>query len=423
MILVQALIYAFLQCTRNSLTVPLVMSSQQQTLYLPPPQMLTLTRKSRILTLIKRMMSQQQHENNDCRIGKSSDDEIASDSPRNNSWENDSSQIYPKMHTMTICLVPSTVHKEVWDQVTKARTELCDPGLFRWPPHANILYPFIDIMNPRFNEDDDMIEKNECIDKHLASLQHALEKCEPFHVSLRDFGTFGGSNRGVLYLTPKSFRRDEEEMSTEILSGKNQAPLVELQSILEHDFPQCNDQKKHGAYTPHMTLSHFPTLDSALESKARVEEWWTPIEFHVGEVYLLKRVGDGGQFHVVATLALGKNPQFTLQEKGSQIENTKHQNILIHTPSQRFVHMPLDEEDWVHDERMKLKERRNGSCNRRRGRRGGNRRKKRIDRKPSKSADTPEEIAIKRAERAAKRERLAKEVALLEQAIENADSM
>ena len=32
----------------------------------------------------------------------------------------------------------------VWRALTQARTEMRDPGLYRWPPHANLLYPFVD---------------------------------------------------------------------------------------------------------------------------------------------------------------------------------------------------------------------------------------------------------------------------------------
>ena len=39
-----------------------------------------------------------------------------------------------KLHTMTVCMVPESKYADVWEAVTKARTELRDPGLFRWPP-------------------------------------------------------------------------------------------------------------------------------------------------------------------------------------------------------------------------------------------------------------------------------------------------
>jgi hypothetical protein len=85
--------------------------------------------------------------------------------------------------------------------------------------------------------------------------------------------------------------------------------------------------------------------------------------------------------------------------------------------------MPLEEEDWVFEERMKLKERRNNSGRRRNRRtsRGSNEKHTIVDRGPSKSKDTQEEIAKKRAERAAKKALLAREAASIAAAIEMDD--
>ena len=141
-----------------------------------------------------------------------------------------------------------------------------------------------------------------------------------------------------------------------------------------------------------MTVSHFPSLQEALVGKEKAEKWWSPqVEFDVTEIYLLKRVGDDGAFKIVATLPLG----------------SAETNMRISNPPAAFPDMPLEEEQWVRDERMKMKARRNGKSNAGRGRRrSGKKKKERLDRGPSRSADTPEVIAQKRAERAAKRERL-----------------
>ncbi len=302
--------------------------------------------------------------------------------------------IYTKNHALTICMVPPPQYKEQWAQITKARTDLKDPGLFRWPPHANILYPFIDIMEPKVEESETEVEE---VLKNLNTLKNVLHKIAPFQVSIDSLGTFGGKHRGVLFLIPQSFRestikRDIEEQDEE------EEPLVTLQSVLQGAFPICHDQKKGGKYTPHITISHFPSLDTALEAKKKIEEWWTPIEFTVDEVYFLKRKGDGGQFKIAAILKLGDASKEIDVVDGLKVD----ENIIIHDPPIAFPDMPTEEEDWVYNERMKLKERRNGNGRRRSGRK----KKDRIDRGPSKSTDTPEEIARKRAERAAKKELL-----------------
>lgn len=313
-----------------------------------------------------------------------------------------------KEHTMTVCMVPDPKHVNVWTALTKARTELRDPGLFRWPPHANILYPFFEIQS---KTDDDTMSIDE---DTISLLSDAVKQCEPFRVSLCDFGTFGGNKRGVLYLYPSSFRFTADKKSCKVDDGcdaSTEEPLIELQSVLQAAIPECHDQKKNGKYTPHITLSHFKTLNDALEGQRKIEIWWEPLEFDVREIYLLKRIGDDGQFKILAALPLGQNsaePQVFPQ--------------LLPFPS-----MPMVEEDWVRQERMALKARRNGnggngnrkntkdSTHRKRG--AGN-----INRGPSRSRDSPEEIAKKRAERALKRERLAQEAAEIEAAIQLNDS-
>lgn len=295
-----------------------------------------------------------------------------------------------KLHTMTVCMVPEAKYVDVWEDLTKARTELRDPGLYRWPSHANILYPFFD-MKPKNSESID--------EEKLNLLIAAVKKCEPFQVSLDSFGTFGGQSRGVLFLYPRSFR-DDAGMQQSILCEEGaveKEPLIQLQSILQEHLPECDDQKKNGKYTPHITLSHFPSLQEALEGQAKLETWWQPKEFSVNEIYVLKRIGDDGQFKILASLPLGEN------STGAQ----------VHDPPIVFPAMPLAEEDWVREERMALKARRNG--NGRRGKRRSRPRKKKgpLCRGASKSRDTPEEIDKKRAERAAKRERLAQEAAAI----------
>ena len=106
--------------------------------------------------------------------------------------------------------------------------------------------------------------------------------------------------------------------------------------------------------------------------------------------YILQRVGDGGQFEIAATVDLGSRA-------ASSIE--------VHDPPIRIPGQPEVEEDWVNEERMALKARRNnnGGGYRYRSKRGGRmRRKGREKRVP----DTPEVIAAKRASRKLKMEAL-----------------
>jgi len=273
-----------------------------------------------------------------------------------------------KYHHLTVCLVPSEeTSGHVWDLLTRGRTQLKDVGLYRWPPHANILYPFVnpyELEGNSSNVDADVI----------ARLGVACRQCESFTVHLTRMGTFGGAKRGVLWMKPESCR--EEPL----------APLIELHAKLEEQFPECNDQRVIGSgnFTPHFTLSHFDNLDDALAAKAEIESWWPDdVTFEAEEVYLLARKGYDGQFVKLATLPLGEG-------KDAQ----------VHCPPLRFEQMPREEADWIKEKRIKQKEKRKGWS---RGRRGGSRNQS-MTRKAPRLPDTPEIIAAKRAARKAKRE-------------------
>jgi 2'-5' RNA ligase len=303
--------------------------------------------------------------------------------------------------------------EEVWQQLTRARTELRDPGLYRWPPHANLMYPFID---SKHFQKDDVLEK----------LQRVASQSQPFCISLDKFGTFGGNHRGVLWLYPRSYydknqtehtvvvaqqhddnhsmdNNDNEDVGPETMEkNTTKEPLVALQALLEEQFPSQQGAASMAIrpFAPHMTLSHYPSQQEALEALAQVESWWTPQSFVVNEIYVLVRDGDNGQFQRAITIPLGNYNS----------SNSDNNTLMVHRPTLSFPDMPKVEEDWVREERMKLKKRRNG-----RGGGGGGRSRRRQtndmreisggrSRRPS--TDTPEEIAAKRAARKAKRERL-----------------
>lgn len=249
-----------------------------------------------------------------------------------------------KVHFMTVCMVPPSQYENVWEALTKARVQLKDPGFFRWPPHANLLYPFLNVKP---------IDKDFIDDEKLQQLSLAVKKIKPFRVSLDSFGTFGGTSRGVLYTYPRSYKNRNSLINDE---GKDHTmePLIALQSVLYEHFPECPDQQqKYGKFTPHITLSHFPSLEDAQKAQKMIESWWTKMEFDVHEIYLLRRLGDGGQFKKIATLPLGSS-----------------KDVCQHHPDIAFDGMPTKEVNWVYEERMQLKARRNGNI-RRRKRDGG----------------------------------------------------
>jgi hypothetical protein len=131
-----------------------------------------------------------------------------------------------------------------------------------------------------------------------------------------------------------------------------------------------------------MSLSHFINLNEALAAQKRVQEWWpTDLTFPVDRIYLLKRSGDAGQFLRVADIELGAES-----------------DAIVHPTPIPFRHMPETEAEWVLEERMQLKKRRNGNERR------GNRQTRSPRNDSNRVKDSLEVIEAKRAARKAKRD-------------------
>ena len=299
-----------------------------------------------------------------------------------------------KVHHVTVCMVPPPEAEFVWKTVMDMRQQLKDPGFYRWPPHANLLYPFLEIKEPQDDKNDTTTSTS--MNDLLNALQTAATRIEPFTIRLDKLGTFGGKHRGVLWLAPDSFYSDARGGEPEN-EQEDVKPLLQIHKALEASFPMGKDQTKGGSFTPHMTLSHFLNLNDALVAQRVIESKYATqlpqLEFPLDRIYLLRRQGDGGQFLRMADVGLGKSG--TYQYWADQ--------------PRPFPGMPIKEADWVYEERMKLKARRNNGGYRGRG---GSRKQFRKDGHPPRSQripDSPEIIAAKRAERQAKREQLERE--------------
>ena len=128
----------------------------------------------------------------------------------------------------------------------------------------------------------------------------------------------------------------------------------------------CSDGKK--PFTPHMTVSHFSSLEEALSAKETItlppSDSNDSYQFVVDRIYLLGRNGDEGQFLRVAEIPLGSAMDGFIGI-GSSGGNSP---AILHDPPAPFPDMPTHEEDWVYQERMLLKSRRKSNRESNRGR-------------------------------------------------------
>ena len=189
-----------------------------------------------------------------------------------------------KVHTVTVCLVPPPKYGDLWEAIGQMRLELKDPGFYRWPPHANLLYPFLQLAEDHDGNDDDGTAAHGVdIEETVQKLRNATRTCPPFPITLNRFGTFGGAHRGVLWLSPESSSSPSDHISSQRQDADHyennetsiiEPPLIILQKHLQQAFPICNDQSIKGAgrnFTPHMTLSYFETLSDAQSALERLQ--------------------------------------------------------------------------------------------------------------------------------------------------------
>ena len=183
------------------------------------------------------------------------------------------------MHHTSVAIVPPDA---AWHHLQAARWHLRDRGLWRWPPHANLLYPFV--APDRFGE-------------AAPILQAALTSVEPFEVKLSEFHIFAHKRSATLWLKPQPSRVNA---------------LVELQTALQDAMPQCDTQTAGhgGSFTAHFTVGHFESEEAAAEGRAAIltSGVWpaSGVSFRVDEVVLMARDGAEGQFEPRYVLPLGR---------------------------------------------------------------------------------------------------------------------
>jgi 2'-5' RNA ligase len=162
---------------------------------------------------------------------------------------------FNKVHHTAVAIIPPP--GLVYDKLMETRRRLGDEDYHKWPPHINLLYPFVERASFK---------------SVIPILQEGLKDVEPFELILSDLGVFGsishrGIFRGVLWVDP--IVRDRPDS------------LAFLESKLELAMPICREQRlKYGEYRPHMTLSNYNTIEKATEASTELK--------NCGQRYVLK---------------------------------------------------------------------------------------------------------------------------------------
>lgn len=266
-----------------------------------------------------------------------------------------------RVHHTALAIVPPSDDTECWTQLTELRCRCRDKGFYRWPPHINLVYPFIDSSEfPLFAE----------------RLTHSLAKTASFEVSLSRMDTFGGKNSGVCWLDPCTDKANigAKNVSTyETLSQLH----TNVTNVLENESLDCGSVSKQQParpFRPHLTFNHSPNLAAATAIVKAEQENWTGLSFCVKELYLLERRQPDDQFRVVAIVPLGSEnctsttiaqpedsaeKQYQNEESETRSETRDDSEVgdvsldppsaIFFSPAVKLPQMPDSEEDWVRD--------------------------------------------------------------------------
>ena len=180
-----------------------------------------------------------------------------------------------KVHTSALCFVPAIDRQEGIQQLRATY----DRQIKRWPPHVNLLYPFV----PETE-----------FETAAQTLATALRDIEAFSVVAAGFGSFRHGKNTTVWLDPTG--------------GESSVACAQwraLQALCQQAFPHFTDQTSRKPFVPHLTVGQFEESARHAAFEAAVAQAWEPLPLHVGEVVLISRAGADAPFLVHWRVALG----------------------------------------------------------------------------------------------------------------------
>mmetsp|Transcript_24883 Transcript_24883/g.36701 ORF Transcript_24883/g.36701 Transcript_24883/m.36701 type:complete len:268 (+) Transcript_24883:2-805(+) len=224
------------------------------------------------------------------------------------------------VHHSSLAVIPPPAMEDVWEQLNGLRHKLKDKGYYRWPPHINLLYPFIDFSTI------DALES-------VTALAQSLESIQPFEIELSEFDCFGGKDRGVLWLKPS------------VIGASEESPLQQIYNTCINTIPEYTEIARPARpFAPHMTVTHTTSKNEAQVQASIQQESWESVKFPVNYIYILSRdvnAENGGQYTLSWTIPLGgRDP--------------------IYEGGRRLDLMPVHEEEWVREAKNKTYNRKKG---------------------------------------------------------------
>jgi len=200
-----------------------------------------------------------------------------------------------KVHQSALALLPDA-QSPLYSAIQATR-RTHDKHFKRWPPHVNILYPFVP--EAEFEAAAEVL--------HQALMSFAPEDdCTMARVGFFEHG----KSSCTAWLAPQTSAAAAAAGTAANVSGKDLRPtphpgIVQLQTACQSSLPHCNDLTASfgGRFTPHLSLGQFCTKEDVQKFIGSLG--WVAQPFPVRNVYLLAREGPDDPFSIRFIVPLG----------------------------------------------------------------------------------------------------------------------
>ncbi|GBF95104.1 hypothetical protein Rsub_07688 [Raphidocelis subcapitata] len=200
-----------------------------------------------------------------------------------------------KAHTSAVCVVPPASlggpiqHIRCFNDKSFVRRAL-------WPPHINLLYPFL-------------TDEGGTFEAAAARAAEALGGVEPFEASVRleSFGRFDHGRSSTLWLCPS-----EPGGPAAARTQCGHPGVARAQSALQSAFPDCDDLSNDPGrgitqFSPHLSVGQWRDAAAAEAAARELAASWPAggLSFTVDNVFLLSRAGHREPFALRWAVPLG----------------------------------------------------------------------------------------------------------------------
>ncbi|KAH6644687.1 2'-5' RNA ligase superfamily-domain-containing protein [Boeremia exigua] len=174
-----------------------------------------------------------------------------------------------------------------------------DKNFKRWPPHINLIYPFL--TSPLEISNGNAPRLNQTIQSRL---ERATSNIKAFQVSLN--------------ADPPGMFTHSKTSKTVWLGPTPDENVKQLQAALQAEFAECDSD--HRAFTPHLSVGQARTDQEAEQLSKEISEGIssfcqpqdgaaTSLRWLVDKVYVIERTGFHGRFKVVGSVDLTQEQQ------------------------------------------------------------------------------------------------------------------